>query len=86
MAGTTKMNGKLYIVTGANRGIGKATALGLARAGARVVMVCRNRTAAEIAADPSSPWARDAERGSPRNARSPLPAPCTIVTRRTARE
>jgi NAD(P)-dependent dehydrogenase (short-subunit alcohol dehydrogenase family) len=44
------MNGKLCMVTGANRGIGKATALALAQAGARVVMVCRNRAPAEIAA------------------------------------
>ena len=36
------MRGKVCMVTGANAGIGRATALGLARTGATVVMVCRN--------------------------------------------
>ncbi len=46
------MAGKVCVVTGANRGIGKATALGLARAGARVVMVCRDdRSAAKASAE-----------------------------------
>ena len=43
------LTGKVCIVTGANDGIGKATALGLARMGATVVMVCRNRERGESA-------------------------------------
>jgi NAD(P)-dependent dehydrogenase (short-subunit alcohol dehydrogenase family) len=43
------MNDKICMVTGANSGIGKYAALGLARAGATVVMVCRNRERGERA-------------------------------------
>lgn len=43
------MRGKVCLVTGANRGIGRATVEGLARLGATVIMACRNRAAGEQA-------------------------------------
>jgi NAD(P)-dependent dehydrogenase (short-subunit alcohol dehydrogenase family) len=46
---TKTMAGKVCMVTGANAGIGKATALGLAKLGAAVVMVCRDRERGEKA-------------------------------------
>lgn len=45
----TTMQGKICMVTGANSGIGKATALGLAQMGAKVVMVARDRARGEAA-------------------------------------
>ncbi len=44
------MKGRICMVTGANAGIGKVTALELARMGATVIMVCRNREKGEAAA------------------------------------
>ncbi|KAM6912448.1 retinol dehydrogenase 14-like [Xenentodon cancila] len=44
------MEGKTVIVTGANSGIGKATAAGVVRLGGRVIMACRDRSRAEDAA------------------------------------
>lgn len=41
------MNGKVCVVTGASSGIGKATSLALARLGADLVLVCRDRSRGE---------------------------------------
>jgi len=49
MAQQQYMSGKICVVTGANSGIGKETALGLAKMGARVVLVCRNREKGQAA-------------------------------------
>jgi NAD(P)-dependent dehydrogenase (short-subunit alcohol dehydrogenase family) len=47
--GTSLMQGKVCLVTGANSGIGKITALELAKMGATVVMTARNRAKGEAA-------------------------------------
>ncbi|XP_042356542.1 retinol dehydrogenase 14-like isoform X1 [Plectropomus leopardus] len=44
------MNGKTVIVTGANSGIGKATAAGIVKLQGRVIMACRDLSRAEEAA------------------------------------
>ncbi|MFX0038732.1 MAG: SDR family oxidoreductase [Promethearchaeota archaeon] len=41
------MNGKICMITGANSGIGKATAIGLAKLGASLILVCRDQNRAE---------------------------------------
>ncbi|MFY9557304.1 MAG: SDR family oxidoreductase [Blastocatellia bacterium] len=46
---TNHLNGKTCLVSGANAGIGKETALGIARMGATVVMLCRDRERGEAA-------------------------------------
>ncbi len=46
---SNQMQGKICLVTGANAGIGKATALRLAQMNATVVMVCRNQSKGEAA-------------------------------------
>src|SRR5262249_31531578 len=43
------MRGKVCLVTGGNSGVGKATAQALAKMGATVVLVCRDRQRGEAA-------------------------------------
>ena len=49
MSITATMKGKICLITGANSGIGYETALALAKMGAQIVMVCRNRSKGEAA-------------------------------------
>jgi NAD(P)-dependent dehydrogenase (short-subunit alcohol dehydrogenase family) len=42
---------RIVVITGANAGLGFATALGLARQGAEICMVCRNATRGNVALD-----------------------------------
>lgn len=47
--GTTPLEDRVWIVTGANSGIGKATALGLANLGGSVILACRDGNKSEAA-------------------------------------
>src|SRR5580698_10726539 len=56
------MQGKVVLITGANQGIGKASAVALGKLGARLVLVCRNREKGRAAvADVQREGARDVE-------------------------
>ncbi|XP_036935758.1 retinol dehydrogenase 12, like [Acanthopagrus latus] len=46
---TAKLDGKTVVITGANTGIGKETALDLAKRGAKIIMGCRDMEKAEAA-------------------------------------
>ena len=48
--GTTPLEDRVWLVTGANSGIGKATALDLARLGGTVVLACRHAEKGQAAA------------------------------------
>lgn len=44
-----RIDGKVVVITGANTGIGKETALDLARRGAKVYLACRDQKKGEAA-------------------------------------
>ena len=49
MVSSATMDGRVCLITGANNGIGRETALGLARMGATVIMVSRDAAKGEAA-------------------------------------
>ena len=51
MAAPPDLKGKTCVLTGASSGIGRATAIELARAGARMILICRDRARGEAIAD-----------------------------------
>ena len=58
---TVSMKGKTVLITGANTGLGKETALELARRRARVILACRSLDKGQQAADEIRSKVKDAE-------------------------
>ena|ERR1700674_1707854 len=57
-----EMHGKTVLITGANQGLGKASAMALGKMGAKLVLVCRNADKARAAiADIEKEGARDVD-------------------------
>ena len=83
------MDGKVAIVTGGNTGIGKETVRGLARAGARVVLACRDAAKGEAARAELAPTAVPGTivgtGGSTETAMAPEATTCFSSTRTSAR-
>jgi retinol dehydrogenase-12 len=62
MTTATTMQGKTVLITGANQGVGKASAIALGKMGAKLVLVCRNAgKAAAAVADIESAGAKSPE-------------------------
>ncbi len=60
VAESFRLDGKVAVVTGGSRGIGRATALGLAEVGANVVVVGRNLDSLEVVAQEIRSMGREA--------------------------